>query len=402
MDSIIVFCHLRWNFVYQRPQHLLSRLSRHYNIILVEEPEYRDGEPELQISNPLPNLTVCKPLTPVREFGFDDKQMPYLRKMVRALGKQHPDPIVWFYTPMALPLLDELKPRQVVYDCMDELSAFKNPPPALLPREDELLRRADIVFTGGPSLYEAKKDRHPNVHCFPSSVDVNHFRQALDRNIAHSDLKDLPRPVLGFYGVIDERFDTELAGQLADAHPEWQVVLVGPVVKIDAASLPQRPNIHYMGQQPYTALPQFLAAWDVCLMPFAMNESTRFISPTKSLEYMAAELPIVSTPVKDVVDLHSDVVEIAVTAPEFIAACERVLAMDSDEKLRRIRQMRDKLSRTSWDVTAMSMHKLLEQGAQQPGRLRQTAQAANEVPDEAAAGYRLQGAAGANRAALRD
>uniref|UniRef100_UPI00124DE8E6 glycosyltransferase n=1 Tax=Noviherbaspirillum aerium TaxID=2588497 RepID=UPI00124DE8E6 len=207
---------------------------------------------------------------------------------------------------------------------------------------------------------EAKKHRHANVHCFPSSVDVTHFRQALDRNIAHAELKDLPRPVLGFYGVIDERFDAELAGQLADAHPEWQIVLVGPVVKIDAASLPQRPNIHYMGQQAYSALPQFLAAWDVCLMPFAMNESTRFISPTKSLEYMAAELPIVSTPVKDVVDLHSDVVEIAATAPEFVAACERALAMSSDDKLRKIRLMRDKLSRTSWDATAAKMHHLLE------------------------------------------
>jgi glycosyltransferase involved in cell wall biosynthesis len=400
MDSIIVFCHLRWNFVYQRPQHLLSRLSRHYNIILVEEPEYHDGEPELQVSTPLPNLTVCRPLTPVREFGFHDKQMPYLRKMVRALGKQHPDPIVWFYTPMALPLLAELTPRHVVYDCMDELSAFKNPPPALLPREDELLRRADIVFTGGPSLYEAKKPRHPNVHCFPSSVDVSHFRQALDRNIAHPELNDLSRPVLGFYGVIDERFDAELTGRLADAHPDWQFALVGPVVKIDAASLPQRPNIHYFGQQSYNALPQFLAAWDVCLMPFAMNESTRFISPTKSLEYMAAELPIVSTPVKDVVDLHSDVVEIAATAEEFVTACERVLSMDSEEKLRRIRLMRDKLSRTSWDSTAAKMHKLLDQLDRTDQQVQTDDNASAEI--EADTAYRIQSVAGTSQAALRE
>jgi glycosyltransferase involved in cell wall biosynthesis len=378
MDSIVVFSHLRWDFVYQRPQHLLSRLTEHYRILFFEEPEFHEGEPTLRISTPIPNLTVCKPHTPVGKGGFHDEQMPHLRRMVRELIAKHPDPIVWFYTPMALPLLEEMKSRRVVYDCMDELSAFKNPPPHLVAREEMLLNRADIVFTGGPSLYNAKKDRNPNVHCFPSSVDVNHFRQARDRNIAHPSQGDLSRPRLGFYGVIDERFDADLVGKIAEIHPEWQIVLVGPIVKIDPKTLPQHPNIHYMGQQPYSALPQFLAAWDVCLMPFAMNESTRFISPTKSLEYMAAELPIVSTPVKDVVDLHSDVVEIASDPVQFIAACERALTMSGEEKRKKIRLMRDKLSRTSWTVTAANMHELLEQldaGEPQETRMRFSSEA---------------------------
>jgi glycosyltransferase involved in cell wall biosynthesis len=359
MLSIIVFSHLRWDFIYQRPQHLLSRLAEHYQILFFEEPEYSEGTSEARMSTPLPNLTVCRPLTPVSQPGFCDAQMPYLRQVLRTLSAQYSKPLAWFYTPMALPLLQELKPRCLVYDCMDELSAFKNPPPRLVEHEDALLKRADIVFTGGPSLYKAKQHRNANVHCFPSSVDVNHFRQALDRNIAHPAQRNLAHPRLGFYGVIDERFDIDLLAQLADSHPEWQIVLVGPVVKIEPDSLPRRSNIHYLGQQPYSALPQFLAAWDVCLMPFAMNESTRFISPTKSLEYMAAELPIVSTPIKDVVDLHSDVVEIAADAPAFIAACERALTMSSDEKWKKIRLMRDRLSRTSWNTSANSMHALL-------------------------------------------
>jgi glycosyltransferase involved in cell wall biosynthesis len=361
MQTIIVFSHLSWNFVYQRPQHLLSRLSKRYRILFFEEPRYGEGEPHFELSHPLANLTICTPVTPVQQPHFSDEQMPYLRQLVRQLRTEAPSPIVWFYTPMALPLLDELKPRRVVYDCMDELSAFKNAPPQLLGREDALFKVADIVFTGGPSIYQAKKNRHPNVHCFPSSVDVAHFRQALDRNIAHPSQAELPRPRLGFYGVLDERLDVEIVAALADAHSDWQIVLAGPVhSKIDQDILPRRANIHYMGQQPYSALPQFLAAWDVCLMPFAMNEATRFISPTKSLEYMAAELPIVSTPVKDVVDLHSDVVLIANGPQEFIAACERALSLSSEERREHLLQMRDKLSRTSWNATAESMHALLE------------------------------------------
>ncbi|MDB5839515.1 MAG: hypothetical protein JWQ23_1467 [Herminiimonas sp.] len=360
MQTIIVFSHLRWDFVYQRPQHLLSRLAEHYRIVFVEEPVFEAGKTDLSVSYPLPNLAVCRPVTPVDKPGFHEAHLPYLQKMVREIGKQHDNPIVWFYTPMALPLLDEIKVKLVVYDCMDELSAFKNPPPSLLEYEDTLLKTADIVFTGGPSLYNAKRHRNPNVHCFPSSVDVHHFRQALDRNTAHPSMSALPRPRLGFYGVIDERFDPGIVSQMADAHPEWQIVLAGPVVnKIDPQLLPRQKNIHYIGQQNYSALPKLLAAWDVCLMPFAMNESTRFISPTKSLEYMAAELPIVSTPIKDVVDLHSDVVEIAASARDFILACEFALSMPNEVKRTRIRLMRDKLSKTSWDATAAKMNELL-------------------------------------------
>ncbi|SFV16464.1 NAD(P)-binding protein [Pseudoduganella namucuonensis] len=360
MQTIIVFCHLRWDFVYQRPQHLLSRLAQHYKVIVVEEPVYAEGPATLKTYQPAPNLTVCQPHTPVHATGFHDDQIPLLQPMVDGLVPDGEDPIVWFYTPMALPLLPPLHASLVVYDCMDELAAFKNPPKQLLQRETALLNTADLVFTGGPSLFEAKRTRHHNVHCFPSSVDAIHFEQALDRNNGHPLHQNLGRPRLGFYGVIDERFDAELIAALADAHSHWELVMVGPIVKIDPASLPQRQNVHYLGQQSYKALPQFLAGWDVCLLPFALNESTRFISPTKVLEYMAAGLPIVSTAITDVEQPYGDIVAIGHTHEEFIAHCEAALAQTPEQTAAMAARMRDIVARTSWEATTDSMRALLE------------------------------------------
>jgi UDP-galactopyranose mutase len=360
MPAIIVFSHLRWDFVRQRPQHLLSRLAQHYPIVFVEEPIFDEGESRWEISSPEPNLFLWQPHTSVAMPGFHDDHLPQLRKLMRQLVAEYDDHIVWFYTPMALPLLQELQPRAVIYDCMDELASFKNAPRQLLQRENAVLKIADVVFTGGPSLYRAKQDRHHNVHCFPSSVDVAHFSQALDHTNSHPAHKNIPGPRMGFYGVIDERFDAALIARVADAHPQWQIVLVGPIVKVDPATLPQRENIHYLGQQPYQSLPQFLAGWDVCLLPFALNESTRFISPTKTLEYMAAELPIVSTPVADVADIYSDIVYIAADADQFIAACEAALLETPAEREQKAGKMRAVLASTSWDMTVDKMRNLID------------------------------------------
>jgi protoporphyrinogen oxidase/glycosyltransferase involved in cell wall biosynthesis len=365
MTTIIVFSHLRWDFVYQRPQHLLSRLAENYKIVFIEEPVFHEHDSFLEISVPGPNVTVLKPHTPVAAPGFHDEQLPHLIKLMRQFVVLDEEHMAWFYTPMALPLLQELQPALVIYDCMDELAAFKNPPKQMLQRENALLKISDLVFTGGPSLYRAKRERHANVHCFPSSVDLVHFEQALDRSNAHPAHEDIPGPRLGYYGVIDERVDTELVARLADAHPQWQIVLVGPVVKIDPASLPQRHNIHYLGQQPYKALPHFLAGWNVCLLPFALNESTRFISPTKTLEYMAAELPIVSTPVKDVVDLYGEVISIAESPQAFIKACENALLTTPEEHKGNVVKMRELVSATSWNTTAEQMHELMQLTSEQ-------------------------------------
>lgn len=363
MPTLIVFCHLRWDFVFQRPQHLMTRLAEHYNILFVEEPVFSEGQAHLQKTAVAPNITVCRPHTAIHAPGFHDDQIPTLQTLLADLVPDGEQPVVWFYTPMALPLLQGLRPSKVVYDCMDELAAFKNAPKQLLQRETALLNIADLVFTGGPSLYQSKRDRHASAHCFSSSVDANHFRQAQDRSISHPDQANIPHPRLGFYGVIDERFDTELVRAMAAAHPEWQLVLVGPVVKIDPANLPQAPNIHYMGQRTYPELPKFLAGWDLCLLPFALNESTKFISPTKVLEYMAAELPSVSTPITDVKVPYGDVVAIAEGAEDYIAACERMLALSETDKQQLATRMREVVAGTSWDLTATRMHELIKNTA---------------------------------------
>lgn len=354
----VVLSHLRWNWVYQRPQHLLSRFARQHRVFFIEEPVYSEdgGEPRWQCSQPAENVTVCNAITPVPDPGFNDHQMPSLRRLMAELVEREKleGCIAWFYTPMAVPLLDTLSPSAVVYDCMDELSGFRGAPPELLERESELFRAADVVFTGGPSLYRSKRDRHPNVHCFPSSVDAAHFGQARNGQDA-PDQATLPHPRLGFFGVIDERIDLPLLDAMATRRPDWQIVMVGPTTKIDPATLPRHSNIHYFGQRSYAALPSFLAGWDVCILPFAQNEATRFISPTKTLEYMVAEKPTVSTPITDVAEPYGDIVHLGGTPDEFIAACDRALGESEEERATRFEGMRRVLTRTSWDATVRAM-----------------------------------------------
>lgn len=371
--DIIVFSHLRWNFVYQRPQHLMSRFSGNHRVIFFEEPVH-DTSIFLECK-PQGNVLVCTPHTPEKAVGFHDNQLPYLNSLLEKFMREQnlKDYVAWFYTPMALPLLQSIHPRAIIYDCMDELSAFLNAPRQLLQRETALLKAADLVFTGGPSLYNAKKDRHPNVHCFSSSVDAAHFGQALRPEIETELQKDLTHPRLGFFGVIDERINPRLIDDLAVAHPEWQVVMVGPVVKISPDTLPRRPNIHYFGQQDYAELPRFLAGWDVCLLPFALNKATQFISPTKTLEYMAAERPIVSTPITDVAQPYGEIVYLSNSfsdaqgsaSESFVKACEHALHSTPEQRMARTEKMREVLSRTSWDATVQAMDRLIEEAMRQ-------------------------------------
>lgn len=382
MRHLIVFCHLRWDFVHQRPQHLLSRLARNHRVILVEEPMHHDGPAKFSISRPQPNIEVLRPLTPHPTSGFADDQL----HTISALLSQHlkkrqvEDCVAWFYTPMALPLLQVLRPAAVVYDCMDELSAFKNAPHELAQREAELLLCSDVVFTGGPSLYELKRTRHENVLCLPSAVDAAHFSprhakaDAQAMRVAAGLQRHIARPRMGFFGVIDERLDLSLIEHLSRTRPDWQLVMVGPVVKISPQDLPRAENIHWLGQQPYSLLPQLVAGWNVCLLPFALNESTRFISPTKTLEYMAAEKPVVSTPVRDVRVLYGKGVLISDGGDAFVQACEMALHESPSQRLRRRTRTRAIVARYSWDNTAQIMRRAIAKVAPRvPGSLLEAA-----------------------------
>ncbi len=359
--DLVCFSHLRWNFVYQRPQHLMSRFARGQRVFFIEEP-VNGPEPGWQeINEDVSGVWRVVPQLPAGLASSERNNL--LRGLIDAffLEQGIHDPILWYYSPMFLGFTSHLASRLVIYDCMDELSAFKGAAPEMKAQEAELLRRAELVFTGGQSLYEAKKATHPQVHCFPSSIDFKHFSQARTWKEEPADQQSIPGPRLGFFGVIDERMDLELLAAVAEARPDWHLVMLGPVVKIDPACLPKHANIHYLGMKAYKELPAYLAGWDVALLPFALNESTRFISPTKTPEYLAGGKPVVSTPITDVVRPYGErgLIRVAATPAEFVSAIEASL-QPAAHGTAWLRQVDRFLGKSSWDNTWQSMHKLID------------------------------------------
>jgi glycosyltransferase involved in cell wall biosynthesis len=364
--DVVCLSHLRWHFVFQRPQHLLTRCAAERRVFFVEEPEidYVTMAPRLRRQRE-GNVLVAVPqlpsgLTPAESVAA---QRVLLDDLLAEEGVT--DFVLWYYTPMARAFSDHLQPRAIVYDCMDELSAFAHAPAELKSRERELLDVADVVFTGGRSLYEAKRHTHPDVHVFPSSVDVAHFATARLPTSDPPDQAAIPHPRLGYFGVVDERMDMDLLGAVAARRPDWHIVLLGPIVKIDPATLPRLPNVHWLGSKTYAQLPAYIAAWDVALLPFARNEATRFISPTKTPEYLAAGQPVVSTSIRDVVSPYGDqgLARIADTPGQFVAACEAAMAEDADVRLREADAF---LRHMSWDDTWAQMRCLIAQACDVP------------------------------------
>ena len=359
--ALLCFSHLRWQFVFQRPQHLMSRFARQRRTIFWEEPEaaLAGSEPALGVRTCAETgVVVVTPSLP--EDMTEEQRETALKDLLDGFLAAEKGPFIrWYYTPMMLPFSRQVESVCTIYDCMDELANFRFAPPRLLPLEQELLDSADLVFTGGFSLYEAKKSRHPAVHPFPSSVDRAHFAQARGELEEPVDQKLSSRPRFGFYGVVDERMDLELIARVADAHPDWSLIIVGPVVKIDTAELPVRANIHYLGGKKYEELPAYLGGWDVALMPFAINDSTKFISPTKTPEYLAGGRPVVSTPITDVIRHYGDLdgVFIAGRPEDFVAACEQALALSREGEW--LSQVDLKLANLSWDITFARMSGLI-------------------------------------------
>ncbi len=360
--DLVCLSHLRWDFAYQRPQHLMSRCARERRVFFIEEPVFEAERKKSTIDMRMDPCGVCVavPRLPV---GLNPKQIDdSLRRLIDHFFQKCAiqDCILWYYTPMALSFTRHLEPILVVYDCMDELSGFRGAPPDMRAKEAELLSRADVVFTGGLSLYEAKAHQHPNIHPFPSSIDPLHFARARDITDIPADESSIPPPRLGFAGVIDERMDLPLVSELARMRPDWHIVLIGPVVKLQEEELPRQPNIHFLGSKPYEMLPSYMAGWDVALMPFAHNDSTRFISPTKTPEYLAAGRRVVSTSIRDVVRVYGvqGLVTIADTPTDFAESIETILEQKPNPAwLDRVDQF---LSRNSWDSTWGSMMRILQ------------------------------------------
>lgn len=366
LPDLVCFAHLHWDFVWQRPQHLLSRFAQHGRVFYVEDAFFHADdliEPHIEVKERQNGVKVLVVHLPNRlrgdETAIDQAQFGVLSRFFTDNGLQQY--VFWYYTPMALGKSRLFSPILTVYDCMDELAQFKFAPPELRQREQELFEKADLVFTGGQRLYEAKREQHSDAHSFPSSIDKQHFGQARNLSLAEpADQAGIAHPRIGFFGVVDERLDIDLLRQLATDHPEWQFVIIGPIVKIDPASLPHNENIHYLGGKDYQELPAYLRGWDVATLLFARNESTEFISPTKTPEYLAAGRPVVSTSIRDVVRPYGDLnlVQIADDPQEFGQAITRALQQGKDASWRT--RTDSYLATISWDLTWQNMVQLMQ------------------------------------------
>lgn len=367
--DIACLSHLRWNFVFQRPQHLLRRAAKTGRVLYLEEPVLIDGPTRLDVRDDATGVLVATPQ--IDRSASSAERQELQRELVTNAVADHlgREFVLWFYTPMALPFTSDLRPMAVVYDCMDELSAFAGAPPEMIERERELFACADLIFTGGRSLFEAKRQRHRAVYEFPSSVDVEHFARARKPLEDPPDQAQIPHPRLGYFGVLDERIDFALIADVADARADWQIVLVGPTAKIDPDALPRRPNIHYLGQKAYDDLPSYIAGWAVAILPFARNAATRYISPTKTPEYLAAGRAVVSTSIQDVVSPYGEqgLVTIADDASDFVRGAAAALVEDSTARLRAADV---RLSQMSWDRTWSRMNRLVAEAvrSRQAGR----------------------------------
>jgi len=365
--DFLVTSHLRWNFVFQRPQHLMTRCAQNRRVFFWEEPIFDSEIARLEIQDKFPGLRVITPHLPV---DLDEHfQSKVLEKLMQELVCDFNlrGFVLWYYTPLAVAFTQRLKPRIIVYDCMDELSGFRGASPGLYVAENQVFAKADLVFTGGQSLYDAKKNRHEAVHCFPSSIDKHFFMSARTIQCQPADQSAILGPKIGYCGVIDERMDLELLANLADSRPEWQIVMIGPAVKIGFEELPKRPNIHYLGEKPYQKLPSYFAGWEVGLLPFARNDATRYISPTKIPEYLAAGLPVVSTSITDVVNPYGvrGFASIADSPAEFVESVENAMKVRRNEK--RIQKIDEFLASMSWDQTWDRMYRLIVDTAARKG-----------------------------------
>jgi glycosyltransferase involved in cell wall biosynthesis len=367
---IVVHSHLRWDFVWQRPQQVLSRLARQHRVLFVEEPLYLDDAsgPRLDLTQPMPGVYRAVPLMPGGLRECYDACIAAVRDLLQAemaagggLSQLFERPIQWFYTPMPAPaMIGAFNERAILYDCMDELSKFRFAPAALVDRERLLLSNADVVFAGGHRLFLSKSEHHDNVHFFGCGVDVAHFGRARSADVAvPRDIASLGNRVMGYYGVIDERIDYTLLLRLASAYPDDSLVMIGPVVKVDPRELPQAPNIHWLGQRAYDELPAYVKRFDVCLMPFALNEATEYINPTKTLEYMAAAKPIVSTALSDVKHHFSPIVAVAESHDQFIRLVRAALSAPDRQLIARgVREAQN----NTWDSVVNRMRHVMLDG----------------------------------------
>src|SRR5690606_21451546 len=387
-QDLIVFSHIRWHESERRPQQIIRRLAAEGRVFYLEEPLQREHpEPHLEVQELLPNLFLCQPQTPERVVGFHETQLPYLDHLLAQLIEDYgiDDWVAWFYTPTAEPLMHDYQPLAVVYDCMGELHGrLHRPGKAYLPeREVDLLQAADLVFTDSSSVQRALQGKHDQVFCFLDGVDQAHFRP-VQPPPEPPQQASLPHPRLGYFGSLDRRLDRELLATLAAAHPDWQLVMIGPVTHLeDEEALPQAPNIHYPGPEKFGDLPAFMSHWDLCILPWVCNEATQWASPVRLLEFLATEKPVVSTPIAGLTDQLTPLLYLADSPDAFIRACEQALVETAEAREQRLTGVRQVLEEGRWERTVPRMQQLLQQAVAQ-NRQRRTRRPAVSTPIPAA------------------
>ena len=358
--DMIVFSHLRWNLVFQRPQHLLSRFALDRRVFYFEEPIFIEQQySSWRISYGENGVKIVTPILP--KYLDQVEIVSHMKLIVDnvILDEGIENYITWYYTPMALAYSQHLVPSAIIYDCIDELSAFKAAPKEMIHYENRLLKIANVVFAAGNSLYEVKKKKHHNIYPFPNSIDYEHFKKARTPFVFEpEDQKNIPHPRVGFFGVIDERVDLKLLEEMATMKPDWHFVMIGPVVNVHQSRLPKNKNVHFLGKKEYKELPYYMSSWDMALMPFALNDSTKFLNPTKTLEFLAAGLPVVSTPIRDVVRPFAEhnLVRVSSSAKELLAQIQQCLMMNSKDWLKRVDEF---LLDISWDSTFKRMAEIV-------------------------------------------
>ena len=359
ITDLICFSHLRWDFVYHRPQHLLTRFATKFRVFYIEDPIFYEGDDKYEVFITKSNVWRVIPMLSKRKLrtSIVNRQKFLLNSLFSIFEiKEY---IFWYYNPQALDISNHFSPLKIIYDCVEEISVQKNFTPQLEKLEKELLSKSDLVFTSGINLFNSKRKFNNNIHLFPCSLDKEHFSKARFHLVEPPDQSSIPHPRIGYFGVIDERFDYKLLAEVAKARPHWHFIIIGPVVRIDKSELPQNKNIHYLGGKSYDILPKYLSRWEVAMIPYKNNLTTHFINPAKTPEYLAGGKPVISTSITDIKKSFGDkkLVTIVNTSFQFINGIEHELhGKNKKEWLQKVDVF---LNTTSWDKTYSNMLHLI-------------------------------------------
>ncbi|MBN1593755.1 MAG: glycosyltransferase [Candidatus Coatesbacteria bacterium] len=334
--------------LWQRPQQIAVRIANRHPVLYVwpryaSELARRKSKSEFTPSDGAKGVHLLAPLLLPFERAIKGIYRINLKTISSLISAALPRidadgrPVLWFYAPRFAPIIDSLDHAAVVYDIMDEHSAFGFARRETMELERRLLESADVVFAGTNALAERKAEFAPDIKYYPCGVEFDHFSSALGGSLpVPAALSEVEGPVIGYFGAVDDRLDFDMIFAVARAYPEWNFLLAGPWLSSRQRSeLETTGNIILPGLVDYSELPAYLARFDVAILPFVLNKLTLHIHPTKALEYLASRTPVISTAIPDVVKFYSGIIDIVSTADEFASAVERALEKPNEDAIER-------------------------------------------------------------------